>query len=109
MKRFAVITSHAPSLANFRAPLIRMLVEEGVEVFALAPNFNERTRAAVEDLGAEPVDIPMSRTGMNPIADLWSMWKLSRILRCLNPDVTLGYFIKPVIFGTWAADRKSVV
>lgn len=103
MPTLALITSHAPSLANFRAPLIRTLHAQGIQVLALAPNFDERTRAAVQALGATPVDCPMSRTGMNPVMDAINTWKMARLLKQLRPDITLGYFIKPVIFGSIAA------
>lgn len=100
---FALITSHAPSLVNFRAPLIKTLSTKGIQVLALAPNFDDRTRTAVKALGAKPVDFPMSRAGINPLEDAINTWKLARLLKELKPDITLGYFIKPVIFGSIAA------
>ncbi len=72
-------------------------------MLALAPNFDESTRAAVYSLGATPVDCSMARTGMNPLRDAVNTWRMARLLRRLKPDVSLGYFIKPVIFGTLAA------
>lgn len=108
MTTIALISSHAPSLAHFRGPLIRALQDQGVQVQALAPNFDDATRAAVRSWGATPVDCAMDRTGMNPIRDAWNAWKLSRLLRRLRPDITLGYFVKPVIFGTVAAKWAGV-
>jgi len=108
MPTLALITSHAPSLRCFRAPLIRAIRDRGVRVLALAPNFDEDTRAAVSALGAIPVDYAMSRTGMNPLRDAWNTWRLARLLRDLRPDITLGYFIKPVIFGSLAARWAGV-
>lgn len=99
----AVITSHAPSLLGFRGPLILALQERGLTVFALAPNFGYQTRTAIAALGATPIDSPMSRTGMNPLRDAWNTWHMARLLRRMQPDITLGYFVKPVIFGTLAA------
>jgi glycosyltransferase involved in cell wall biosynthesis len=102
------ITTHAPSLINFRAPLIKSLLGKGVEVFAFAPNFDEKTRIAVRGLGAIPVDCPISRTGMNPLLDAINTWKMARLLRRVKPDITLGYFIKPVIYGSIAARLAGV-
>jgi glycosyltransferase involved in cell wall biosynthesis len=45
----------------------------------------------------------MARTGRSVVRDLADTASLARLLRHLRPDVTLGYFIKPVIFGTLAA------
>ena len=103
MTKIALITSHAPSLAHFRGPLIRALRARNIQVVALAPNFDEVTRSAVRSWGATPIDCVMSRTGMNPFRDAWNTWQLSRQLRSIAPDITLGYFVKPVIFGTLAA------
>lgn len=102
-KRLALITSQAFSLANFRGTLITTLRQRGIEVLALAPDYNDETRAAVRALGANPIDYPGTRTGMNPFRDLTDTIRLARLLRRLRVDATLGYFIKPVIFGTIAA------
>ena len=108
MQVIAIITSHAPSLVNFRTSLISALLDRGVHVYALAPNFDEHIRAAMRELGAIPVDCPMVRTGMNPLRDAINTWHMARLLKQLKPDITLGYFIKPVIFGTLAARWAGV-
>lgn len=108
MIRIAIITSHAPSLINFRTSFIRTLCRSNSKVFALAPNFDAASRATIMALGAVPVDFSMARTGMNPVYDAWNTLKLTRLLRRLQPDITLGYFIKPVIFGSIAAFLAGV-
>jgi hypothetical protein len=40
---------------------------------------------------------------MNPLRDCFATIRLAIVLRSLRPDVTFAYFIKPVIFGTFAA------
>lgn len=103
LKSLAIISSQAFSLVNFRGPLIRQLAEKNVRVYALAPDYDEQRRREIAELGAQPVDFRMTRTGMNPWRDLLDTLGLAALLRRLRPDVTLGYFIKPVIFGTLAA------
>ena len=75
----------------------------GINVLALAPDYDEATRTAVRELKAEPVDFSLSRTGMNPLRDAADMLRLALLLRRLKPDIVLGYAIKPVIYGTLAA------
>ncbi len=99
----AIISSQAFSLINFRGPLISDLVASGVAVHALAPDYDDDIRKKVIALGAQPWDYRMVRTGMNPVRDCVDTFRLIGLLRQLRPDVTLGYFIKPVIFGTLAA------
>jgi glycosyltransferase involved in cell wall biosynthesis len=99
----AIISNQAFSLVNFRGPLILDLVSMGVTVFALAPDYDDVMREKVKALGARPMNCHFSRTGMNPFRDGLDTLKLAALLLRLKPDVTLGYFIKPVIFGTLAA------
>lgn len=103
MRRLAIISNQAFSLVNFRGYLIRELVAAGVEVYALAPDYDDRFRGEVRSLGAVPVDFSLARTGMNPLRDGLDLLRLTNLLRRIRPDATLGYFIKPVIYGTIAA------
>lgn len=103
MKTLALISNQAFSLLNFRGPLIQALVAKGVRVYALAPDYDDQVRQKIMALGAEPVDYTLTRAGMNPWRDCLDTLRLAFVLRRLQPDVTLGYFIKPVIFGTLAA------
>lgn len=101
--RIAIISNQAFSLVNFRGPLILALVAQGVQVYALAPDYDEALRQALRKLGAEPVDYSISRAGLNPARDVIDMARLAKLLYRLRVDATLGYFIKPVIYGTLAA------
>ena len=97
IKSIAIISNYAPSLVNFRGPLIEALVARGIRVFALAPDYDPAWKAKVEALGATPVDYRLERAGMSPHRDAAAFFALYRILRRLKPDASLGYFIKPVI------------
>lgn len=103
MQRLALITSQAFSLGNFHGPQIRDLVGAGVEVYALAPDYDPAQRMVVRALGAVPVDFSLACTGMNPLHDGLDTLRLARLLRRLRVDISFGYFIKPVIYGTLAA------
>ena len=101
--RVALISSSVSSHLQFRIPLIRALIGQGVEVFVLAPDFENSSKAIIYDVGAEPVDISMSRLGMNPLIDFFDTLRLVSVLRGLKPGIVLSNFIKPVIYGTLAA------
>lgn len=104
----AIISVYASSLVSFRGELIRELSSRGIHVDALASDFSDDLRDQVKSLGAKPHDIGLSRTGMNPGKDVWECLRLGRLLWKLSPDVTLSYYIKPVIFGTLAASLARV-
>lgn len=103
INKIAIVSSQAFSLTNFRGSLIRELNSAGVTVIALAPDFDTQSRLAVRALGAEPVDYRLSRTGMNPLSDITDLVHLTLVLRRQRPDISLAYFIKPVIYGSIAA------
>lgn len=113
--RLALISSQAYSIHNFRGPLIRDWVARGLQVFALAPDYDDASRDAVTALGAEPVDYSLERAGIRPLRDARDIFRLVRLLRRLQPDYAFTYFIKPVIYGTFAArlagvpDRSAMV
>lgn len=103
IKRMGFISGQAFSIHNFRGSLIRELVEKGITVYALAPDFDDVSRSAVTALGALPLDSSLSRAGMNPIRDFFDTCRLSRQLAQLKLDATFAYFIKPTIYGSLAA------
>ena len=97
--RVAVIASLAPSLTNFRIELLKRMVGAGHEVFALAPNEDQKTTETLNSLGIKFIQIPMSRTGLNPFADLATLHALWKQFRLLKPDFIMPYTMKPIIYG----------
>jgi glycosyltransferase involved in cell wall biosynthesis len=107
-RRVVLVASFAPSLLNFRGPLVRELLARGHEVHCLAPDFDAPVRDEVESWGAATGDYPLERTGLNPLADLASLRSLTSRLRALRPDVVMGYTPKPAIYASLAARRARV-
>lgn len=103
IRTIALISSQAFALINFRGPLILALTNHNVRVYALAPDFDDELRAAIVDLGAVPIDYSLARAGLSPVRDFLDTFKLALLLRKLGIDAVLTSFIKPVIYGTFAA------
>lgn len=101
MARIAIISHYAPSLINFRGELIKTLVSAGHQVIALGPE--EGFESELTAFGAEYRQIPLRRTGTNPLQDITTLFSLTKLLRELKPDVVLSYAVKPVIYGSLAA------
>lgn len=108
MKTLALILPYANSIVDFRGALIREIVSRRHRVVVLAPDFDTKTREAVQGLGAETLDYPLARTGMNPWRDLKSLLALGQQLAAVRPNVCLSCAIKPVIYGTLAATLAQV-
>lgn len=102
--KLLLVGGYADSLLNFRGPLIDDLLKAGVEVHVAAPGLEDGDMSdALRARGAIPHSLALQRTGMNPVADLGALYGLWRLMRRLQPDMFLGYTIKPVIYGLLAA------
>jgi glycosyltransferase involved in cell wall biosynthesis len=106
--RVAIVEHYAPSVARFRGALIRALVQQGVQVWVLAPDFTPATRDQVAMLGGQPADYFLNRTGANPFHDIRSFMSLRSCLRHCQPQAVLAYGIKPVVYGMLAAQSLNI-
>lgn len=106
--KVAVIASYAPSLLNFRGPLLAAMVQTGHEVLACAPGEDQAVSDALAHIGVSYQSIDLSRTGINPLRDVRTILNLYRVLRHFGPDMVLGYTVKPVVYGSLAARLAGV-
>lgn len=100
--------SYAPSLLNFRGPLICDVLAAGHRVSVGAPDVTPDLRARLEAMGAEVHDTPLQRTGTGILADLRYGMALRRLIARTHPDIVLTYTIKPNIWGAFAARSAGV-
>ena len=64
--------------------------------------------AEISALGFSHQALPMSRSGKNPIKELYSLWAMYRLFKRLQPRVVHAVTIKPVIYGGIAARMAGV-
>ena len=110
MKRRTILVnaSYAPSLVNFRGPLIAAMVAAGHEVHASAPGLRGDIAKQIAALGAIPHEVQLSRAGLNPAADWAYCRSVRRLIRTSKADLVLGYTIKPCIWGSLAAKAEGI-
>lgn len=94
------------NFVNFRAGLIRRLIEEGFDVVALAPADAHVGR--LRDMGVRFIDIDIDRKGLSPSRDLQLLRRYRRVLGEVAPAAYLGWTIKPNIWGSMAAARLGI-
>lgn len=87
-------------------PWVRLLIENGYEVFAVAASgaWNERIVAG----GAKYVEWKLSRSGRNPFTEIGSVLRLRNILRSIRPDIVQNFHTKPNIYAPIAAKLAGV-
>lgn len=107
-KRIILIASDSGSLISFRGDFIKSLVTNNFEVFAAAPNFKEKNRLQIKELGAVPIEINLQRTGFNLFNDFKSIYELKSIITKNNINLVFPYTVKPVIYGSIAANICKV-
>lgn len=103
--KFLMISSFLPSVLNFRGKLLEAIHAKGYDIYVMAPELSQfpDEHQKLQALGYHIYEIPMQRTGTNPIKDLNTLMEMYRLIRQIQPDVVLCYTIKPVIYGTLAA------
>lgn len=106
--KLVVFGSLAGSLVNFRGALIAEAVRRGHNVVACAPGASREIVERLQGMGARYKDIPLQRTGLNPVEDIYTLARLRDFFRKTQPDVLLGYTIKPVIYGSLAGKGAGI-
>lgn len=89
------------NIVNFRASLVRALIDAGYRVVVLAPE--DRHAAAIAGLGASFVPLAMNSSGLSIREDAGLFLRYRRLFRTLRPSVYLGFTAKPNIYGSLAA------
>jgi glycosyltransferase involved in cell wall biosynthesis len=109
MARLFILAGFAPSLRNFRGPLIEEFLAHGIEVHAAAPALKgSPTHDWLVDRGVVVHDIAIERAGLSIKRDLRTLGLLIALMRRIRPDYFIGYTIKAVIWGLIAARLAHV-
>lgn len=92
-KHIVLVCNTAQSLFKFRGYIIKNLIADGYKVSCIAADDGESHH--LTDLGAAFTAIPLSRSGMNPLREIYVVFLLLKELMRLKPDVVISYTIKP--------------
>jgi len=106
LAKIVIISHYSPSLINFRGDLIRTMVELGHEVICLGPEAG--FEQPLQELGADYRQIPLHRTGLNPLKDVKTLFSLRKVLKEIKPDIVFSYTVKPIVYGSIAGHMAGV-
>jgi len=76
------------------------------EVLVIAPH--DGGVRELERAGVKCLTVKLSRRGMNPITDIGYLLSLLQHFRRIRPDIVFNFSIKPVIYGSIAAQLTRV-
>lgn len=100
-KLLLILVVDPASFLLFRVPIAQAAAASGYEVHvAGGPS---AASAAVEQLGFTYHELPLNRSGANPLREITAVWAILGLLRALRPDVLHLVTIKPVLYGGIAA------
>ena len=100
------LVNHDVVIYNFRLELVEKLIEEGYDVYISSP-YGERIDDLIK-LGCHYYEIVIDRHGMNPLKETKLLNDYRKLIKLIQPDIILGYTIKPNIYGAIAAQRKNI-
>lgn len=106
--RVIVHSSLAYSLINFRGALLAMLVDQGHEVIATAPDRDIQVEEKLARMGVGFEQVPMARASLSPLKDLRTLAHYVSLMRKRRPDVVIAYTQKPIIYGGLATRLAGI-
>ena len=108
-KRILVIGSTSTSLTNFRGDFIKSLINEGYHVYTAACDYSDKTLNILKGYGVtSTLEYKLQRTGLNPFNDIKTIYDIKKLIKDNHIDLVFPYTVKPVIYGSIAANMCNV-
>lgn len=104
--KFLLLSPKNRTVWNFRGDLVKTIIDSGYEVIVIGPD--QTDVGMITALGARFIEIPVNKTGTSVVGDLKYFIRLISLMKTEKPDVTLGYTIKPVVYGALATKLAGV-
>jgi len=94
------------NLYLFRLPIMKELVKNGDEVYAICPKGSVFDK--FKEFGVKAIDYKIDRGSLNPIKEKESIDAIYDAIKDLNLDIIHTFTAKPNIYGTFAAKRANI-
>ena len=107
-KKIILVGTTASNLYGFRKDFILSCLRQGYEVYAFVSEYNDYWLENIRNIGAIPITYQLSRGGLNPFKDIYSIYQLSKKIKKIKPEIVFSYSAKPTIYGTLAARLAKV-
>jgi len=94
---------------RFRMPLLRELKRRGYEIYVLVP-YEPKYKYAIAELKkvSNIAFVHLKRTSIFILPDILFLVDLYKKLRKIDPDVTIAFTSKPIIYGTIASNWLKI-
>jgi glycosyltransferase involved in cell wall biosynthesis len=105
-RRLLFVVNDLEFFVSHRLPIARAARASGYDVHVATPP--GRSNVDIDTLGLVHHEIPMSRRGLNPLAEFRTLGALVGLLWRLKPDLVHLVTMKPVLYGGIAARLSAV-
>lgn len=102
------VTAATFTIPWFREDMLREFAKRADDVIVLGNEDDPKWTPYFEQLGVRYRTYPVSRNGLNPIADLGTYRVLKSIIAEERPDKVLTNFVKANVYGCIAAHRVGI-
>src|SRR5690554_4309722 len=95
---------------SHRLPLAIAAKKAGLSVVIISGSGSGSSSAKTKilELGFTHYEVPIARSGQNPLNEFWTLLCIVRLFRRLQPDLVHLITIKPVLYGGIAARLVGV-
>ncbi len=105
-KKLLFVVNDPAFFLSHRIGIAKSALQRGYEVLLAAPP--GRGTEQIESLGITWLPVSLSRWGTNPVREFFSLLQLIKLYRRVRPDVVHHVTIKPVLYGSLAAQISGV-
>lgn len=106
MKTLLILTNVDWFLISHRLILAKAAVAAGWKVYVACEDTGKAQDISVD--GIEFIDFPFSRSGINPIEEFKLYKRFIKLYKEIKPDVIHQITIKPVVYGSIAAQKLNI-
>ena len=103
MKTILVLSSHTPSLFWFRMDMMKAFLSYVNKVIAVGSDPDVKWAREFGKNNIEYRSVPISRNGLNVLADIKTFVSLQNLIREIKPDKIFTYQAKTIVYGALAA------
>ncbi|RCK77229.1 MAG: Lipid carrier : UDP-N-acetylgalactosaminyltransferase [Anaerolineae bacterium] len=105
-QRIALVANTDWYLWNYRLSLANHLRETGSEVYLISPK--GAYSKALQAHGFKWIEWQLNRRSIFPIWEIYSLVKLHRLYRQIQPDIVHHFTVKPVLYGSFVSNLLGV-
>ena len=106
MKKIVIISNELWNIVNFRRGIINALITSNYQVHVITSLQNNFKSKLGKEIIFHNVDI--DRRGINLIKEIYLIFNLYKIIKKINPQISLNYTIKPVIYASLVSSFLNI-